>query len=81
VVVSVSTQGEFFLGKKAVRREELVGKIQTAIVGQELPTVFIRADRDVVYAKVMEAMAAAQSAGAKKIGMMGESSGGEAKAN
>jgi biopolymer transport protein TolR len=81
VVVSVSTQGEFFLGKKAVRRDELVGKIQTAIAGQELPTVFIRADRDVVYAKVMEAMAAAQSAGAKKIGMMGEASGGDAKAN
>lgn len=75
VVVSVSSQGEFFLGKKAVKRDELTGKIQTAIAGQDLPTVFIRADRDVAYAKVMDAMAAAQSAGAKKIGMMGEGTG------
>jgi len=80
VVVSVSSQGDFFLGKKTVKRDELVGKIQTAIAGQDLPTVFIRADRDVAYAKVMEAMAAAQTAGAKKIGMMGEGSGSETKA-
>lgn len=80
VVVSVSSQGDFFLGKKTIKRDELVGKIQTAIAGQELPTVFIRADRDVAYAKVMEAMAAAQTAGAKKIGMMGEGSSSETKA-
>ena len=80
VVVSVSSQGDFFLGKKTVNRDELIGKIQTAIAGQELPTVFIRADRDVAYAKVMEAMAAAQTAGAKKIGMMGEGSGSGTKA-
>ena len=80
VVVSVSSQGDFFLGKKTVKRDELIGKIQTAIAGQELPTVFIRADRDVAYAKVMEAMAAAQTAGAKKIGMMGEGSGSGTKA-
>jgi len=80
VVVSVSERGEFFLGKKAIKKEELVGKIQTAIAGQDQPTVFIRADRDVVYAKVMEAMSAAQTAGAKRIGMMGEGSGQGAKA-
>ncbi len=80
VVVSVSDRGEFFLGKKVVKKEELVGKIQTAIAGQDQPTVFIRADRDVVYAKVMEAMSAAQTAGAKRIGMMGEGSGQGAKA-
>jgi TolR protein len=80
VVVSVSERGEFFLGKKAVRKEELTGKIQTALAGQELPTVFIRADRDVAYSKVMDAMTAAQNAGAKKIGMMGENSGQATKA-
>ncbi|MEY4063870.1 MAG: protein TolR [Pseudomonadota bacterium] len=80
VVVSVSTDGEFYLGKKAVKAKELSEKIQTAIAGQELPTVFIRADRDVVYARVMEAMAAAQTAGAKKIGMMGEGTGSGTKA-
>ncbi|MFZ9521163.1 MAG: ExbD/TolR family protein [Silvanigrellaceae bacterium] len=80
IVVSISSQGEFFLGKKSVEREELVGKIQTALVGHDSPTVFIRADRDVAYAKVMDAMTAAHSAGAKKIGMMGEGSGGGMKA-
>ncbi|MEN9824589.1 MAG: protein TolR [Pseudomonadota bacterium] len=80
VVVSISSQGEFFLGKKSIEREDLVGKIQAALVGLEQPTVFIRADRDVAYAKVMDAMTAAHSAGAKKIGMMGEGSGGAMKA-
>ena len=80
VVVSISEQGEFFLGKKAVRKDELTSKIQAALVGQEQPTVFIRADREVMYAKVMDAMTAAQNAGAKKIGMMGEGTGSGAKA-
>lgn len=80
VVISVSSQGEFFLGKKSVKKEELIGKVQAAIAGQEQPTVFIRADREVPYSKVMDAMTAAQSAGAKKIGMMGEGTGSAAKA-
>lgn len=80
VVVSISEQGEFFLGKKAVRKDELTSKIQAALMGQEQPTVFIRADREVMYAKVMDAMSAAQNAGAKKIGMMGEGTGSGAKA-
>lgn len=80
IVVSISGQGEFFLGKKAVKKDELVNKIQTALAGHDQPTVFIRADRDVAYAKVMDAMSAAQTAGAKKIGMMGEGTGSGSKA-
>lgn len=72
VVVSVSARGEFFIGKVPVKQPELQIKLQTAIAGQDTPTVFIRADKEVPYAKVMDAMAAAHTAGAKKIGMMGE---------
>ncbi|NBO38736.1 biopolymer transporter ExbD [bacterium] len=79
IVVSISSQGEFFLGKKSLKRDELTAKIQAALVGHEQPTVFIRADREVAYAKVMDAMAAAQAAGAKKIGMMGEGTGNGTK--
>lgn len=80
VVVSVSSQGEFFIGKVPVKQLDLQNKLQTAIAGQDVPTVFIRADKDVPYAKVMDAMAAAHTAGAKKIGMMGESASNDAKA-
>ena len=72
VVVSVNERGEFLIGKVAVKQLDLETKLQTAIAGQDTPTVFIRADKDVPYAKVMDAMAAAHTAGAKKIGMMGE---------
>ncbi len=77
VVVSVSGKGEFFIGKVAVKQPDLQIKLQTAIAGQDIPTVFIRADKDVPYAKVMDAMAAAHTAGAKKIGMMGEGQSSE----
>lgn len=80
VVVSVSSQGEYFLGKVLVKQAELQSKLQTAIASQDVPTVFIRADKDVPYAKVMGAMAAAHTAGAKKIGMMGENASNETKA-
>jgi biopolymer transport protein TolR len=79
VVVSISGDGEFFLGKKQVEKDDLISKIRVALVGLEQPTVFIRADRSVAYAKVMDAMTAAQKAGAKKIGMMGETTGGGTK--
>lgn len=80
VVVSVSSQGDYFLGKVPVKQGDLQSKLQTAIASQDVPTVFIRADKDVPYAKVMGAMAAAHTAGAKKIGMMGESSSNETRA-
>jgi len=72
LVLSVNAAGEFYLSKLKVPEEELVDKIKAAIGSQKDAAIFIRADKAVAYAKVMEAMGAAQSAGVAKIGMMGE---------
>jgi biopolymer transport protein TolR len=79
MVLSVTSEGNFYLSKTQIPKEELVNKIKAAIGSQKDPTIYIRADRVVPYALVMEAMGAAQAAGVAKIGMMGESQGSHRK--
>lgn len=72
LILSVTKKGEFYLGKIKISENELISKIKAASAGEEKKPVFIRADKDVPYEKVMIAMAAAQNAGAERIGMIGE---------
>ena len=72
LILSVTKKGEFYLGKNRISENELVPKIKGLVVGEEKRPIFIRADKDVPYEKVMIAMAAAQNAGVERIGMIGE---------
>lgn len=72
LILSVTKKGEFYLGKNKIMESELIPKIKSAIGGEEKAPIFIRADKEVPYEKVMIAMAAAQNAGVEKIGMIGE---------
>jgi biopolymer transport protein TolR len=72
LILSITKKGEFYLGKNKIPENELVPKIKAAAEGEEKIPIFIRADKDVPYSKVMTAMAAAQNAGVERIGMMGE---------
>ena len=72
LVLSVSKKGEFYLDKIHVPENNLVIKIKDASSETQKNSIFIRADKDVSYEKVMTAMAAAQSAGIERIGMIGE---------
>ena len=73
-VLSVTDSGHFFLQKKQVSGGELAQKLKIARGSDQEFVLYIRADKRVPYAKVMEAMAAAQTAGISKIGMMGDAS-------
>ena len=73
LVLSVNANGDFFLAKVEVDQDELVDKIKAAIGSRKDASIYIRADKAVPYAKVMQAMGAAQAAGVSQIGMMGES--------
>ena len=73
LVLSVSANGDFFLAKSEIDQDELVDKIKAAIGDRKDASIYIRADKAVAYARVMQAMGAAQSAGVARIGMMGES--------
>ena len=72
LILSVTKKGEFYLGKNKVLENELVPKIKAAAGGADKTPIFIRADKEVPYEKVMVAMAAAQNAGVERIGMIGE---------
>lgn len=72
LILSVTKKGEFYIGKFKIQENELIPKIKAATSGETKLPVFIRADKDVPYGKVMLAMTAAQTAGVEKIGMIGE---------
>jgi biopolymer transport protein TolR len=72
LILSISKKGEFYIQKNLVAENDLVLKIKEATEQTQDNSIFIRADENVPYKKVMEAMAAAQRAGISKIGMIGE---------
>lgn len=72
IILSISDNGGFFLGKNEIEPTEIVEKLKTARGGDNETTLYIRADRSVPYGKVMEAMAAAQTAGILKIAMLSD---------
>lgn len=72
LILSVTKNGTFYLGKYNIKEANLSTKIKEAIAGQEKSAIFIRADKDVPYGKIMTAMVAANQAGVEKIGMIGE---------
>jgi biopolymer transport protein TolR len=79
LVLSVTADGSFFLGKAKVAERDLVDKIKAGVGSDKDAALYIRADKTVPYARVMEAMGAAQAAGVARIGMMGESRAGQKK--
>lgn len=72
LVLTVTQQGLFFIDKKQILESKLVSVLQDMQNTQKKPIIFIRADKNVPYGKVMTAMTAAQLAGIQKIGMIGE---------
>lgn len=72
LILSVTKNGEYFIGKEKVLELNLVQTLASIAGGDEKKPLFIRADKDVPYEKVMIALAAAQNAGVEKIGMIGE---------
>ena len=72
LILTVTQQGSFFIEKKQIPENNLVLTLQEAQGRRKKSIIFIRADKNVPYGKVMTAMTAAQLAGIQKIGMLGE---------
>jgi len=72
LILSITKNGSFYLGKNLINESNLVESIKKSTSGQENSAIFIRADKDVLYGKIMSAMVAAHRAGVEKIGMIGE---------
>lgn len=73
VIISVSDTGEYFVGdSEALNREELSALMYEELESSKSKPVYIRADKEVAYGFLMQAMATAQQAGATNIGLMAD---------
>jgi len=73
VIISVSESGEYFVGDSdALNQAELGALITEELQSSKAKPVYIRADKEVTYGFLMQAMATAQQAGATNIGLMAD---------
>jgi biopolymer transport protein ExbD len=72
VRLSVDAQGIYYWNESRVEGDGLTPLLQAAATKAPQPELHIRADKEVRYERVAEAMAAAQRAGLRKIGFITE---------
>ncbi|SDL71712.1 Cell division and transport-associated protein TolR [Geoalkalibacter ferrihydriticus] len=73
LVVSVTRGGEISIGQVLVESpEQLLPVLRQVMVGRETQEVFLEADRDVPYGRVVQVMAAIRGAGIEKLGMIAQ---------
>ena len=70
--LTVQADGSYALGDEKIADDQLAARLQAEAQKQPQPDLHIRGDRDVRYERVVQAMAAAQQAGLKKIGFVTE---------
>lgn len=72
VVLSINSKGDYFLEKVGIPGEVLETRLGEIYANREKKEIYIRADKAVVYEKVVNAMSAARLAGVTKISMLTE---------
>lgn len=70
VIVTINKDGEFWMDKVKVPAAALDEKLKAIYQFKERKEIFIRADKSVVYSRVIDAMTAAKMAGVTKISML-----------
>jgi biopolymer transport protein TolR len=73
LVVAVTREGRVLLNDNPLKVEELQQKLAALLQFRPDRGVYLRADKNVPYGKVVEVMAAARNAGVKRLGMVTES--------
>jgi len=69
-VVAIDAQKRFYVGVKQVARENLVDEVTRTLESKKDRTVLIKADRNVEYGAVMEAMDALRMGGIEDMGLI-----------
>jgi biopolymer transport protein TolR len=72
LVVAVTREGRVLLNDNTVNVDELQQKLTALLQLRPDRGVYLRADKNVPYGKVVEVMAAARNAGVKRLGMVTE---------
>ena len=70
VSLSITADGKYFWNKEAVTDEELAARLKETAAKDPQPDLHIHGDKEVRYERVAQAMAAAQTAGVRKIGFV-----------
>lgn len=70
VIVTINKDGEFWMDKSKIPLPVLTEKLRAIYQHRDKKEIFIRADKAVVYSRVIDAMTAAKVAGVKKISML-----------
>jgi len=72
LVVAVSREGEVYLNAAELEIEALQTTLAAAVRNRPDQTVYLRADKNVMYGRVVEVMAAVRRAGVVRLGMVTE---------
>ena len=72
LVLTIDKEGKYHLGRREVPKVELSEKLEAIFEGRDSKEIFLRADENVAYRFVVQALAAARAAGATKLGMVTE---------
>lgn len=73
LVVTLNRSGDISIGQVAVENvEQLMPVLRQVLSGRETQEVFLEADRDVPYGRVVQVMAAIRGAGITKLGMLAQ---------
>ena len=70
VILTIDPEGRYFLDKVRVAPDKLIDRFSAIFAVKKEKNLFIRADKDVAYGKVVDAMSAAKLAGVEHIGML-----------
>lgn len=70
ISLSITADGQYFWNKEPVSDEELTIRLQAEASKDPQPDLHIHGDKEVRYERVAKAMAAAQTAGVRKIGFV-----------
>lgn len=70
IILSIDKQGKYFLEKVPLSVEELPAKFQAIYATKKEKNLYIRADKNVAYGTVVDAMGIAKLAGVDKIAML-----------
>jgi len=73
LIISVDESGQYFIDdSEALNLDDLSDRVNLELKGVTTRPIYIRADKEVSYGFLMQAMAVAQQAGAKNIGLMAD---------
>jgi len=72
LVLTIDKEGKYHLGRREVSKADLSEKLEAIFEGRDSKEIFLRADQNVAYRFVVQALAAARTAGATKLGMVTE---------